>query len=102
MGLGQVPGTTNALTIGGSSQITGNGCALMSDTAVKLNSSPTFIGSGWAVNAVNGCNASAGHCALTGTPYNYNMLPANNPLLALNGKSFNLRTGSASPLTNNP
>src|SRR5690242_5844651 len=73
MGLGPA---SNGLTIGGSSTISGDGCALMSNTAAKLNSAPTFVGSGWAVDAVNGCNASAGHCALTGVAYNYNMLPA--------------------------
>jgi len=49
LGLGPA---SNGLTIGGSSNITGNGCGLMSDTAVKYNSTPTFSGSGWAVNGV--------------------------------------------------
>lgn len=82
-----------ALTIGGSSNISGNGCGLMSDTSVKYNSTPTFSGSGWAVNAVNGCVASVGHCALS-VPYNYNMLPATNPLKGLDAASFNTRTGN--------
>jgi Flp pilus assembly protein TadG len=88
----------NGLTIGGSSNITGNGCGLMSDTAVKYNSTPTFSGSGWAVNGVNGCVASAGHCALS-VPYNYNMLPATNPLAILDGtnQSFNSWTSTGSP-----
>jgi hypothetical protein len=86
-----------ALTIGGSSKITGNGCGLMSDTSVKYNSTPTFNGSGWAVNAVNGCLASVGHCALS-VPYNYNMLPATNPLKVLDTEAFNSRTGTADPL----
>jgi Flp pilus assembly protein TadG len=90
LGLGP---SNNALTIGGSSQITGiTGCALMSDTAVKYNSTPTFSGSGWGVNAVNGCVASAGHCALS-VPYNYNMLPATNPLKGLDTASFNTASG---------
>ena len=79
LGLGP---NSNALTIGGSSNITGNGCGLMSDNTVKYNSTPTFSGSGWAVNGVSGCVASLGHCALS-VPYNYNMLPATNPLKAL-------------------
>jgi Flp pilus assembly protein TadG len=88
----------NGLTIGGSSNITGNGCGLMSDTSVKYNSTPTFSGSGWAVNAVNGCIASVGHCALT-VPYNYNMLPATNPLKVLDGitQSFNSWTSTGKP-----
>ena len=89
LGLGP---NSNALTIGGSSNITGNGCGLMSDNSVKYNSTPTFSGSGWAVNGVTGCVASAGHCALT-VPYNYNMLPATNPLKILDTESFNTRTG---------
>jgi hypothetical protein len=56
LGLGP---SSNALTIGGSSTITGNGCGLMSDNNVKYNSTPNFSGSGWAVNAVSGCVASA-------------------------------------------
>ncbi|MBR1245119.1 pilus assembly protein TadG [Bradyrhizobium sp. AUGA SZCCT0274] len=93
LGLGP---SDNALTIGGSSIITGRGCALMSDTAVKYNSEPTFSGSGWAVNGVSGCKASAGHCDLS-VPYNYNMLPAPNPLKALDTATFNARTGNTSP-----
>ncbi|MGY3492303.1 pilus assembly protein TadG-related protein [Bradyrhizobium sp. USDA 4502] len=87
----------NALTIGGSSNITGNGCGLMSDNSVKYNSTPTFSGSGWAVNGVTGCVASVGHCALS-VPYNYNMLPATNPLKVLNTETFNSRTGTDNPL----
>jgi hypothetical protein len=93
LGLGPA---SNGLTIGGSSQITGNGCALMSDTAAKFNSEPTFVGPNWAVNSVNGC--SGGHCDVT-VPYNYNVLPATNPLKALDTKSYNSRTGNTNPLT---
>src|SRR5262249_26900337 len=39
LGLGP---NSNALTIGGSSNITGNGCGLMSDNTVKYNSTPSF------------------------------------------------------------
>ena len=93
LGLGP---SSNALTIGGSSTITGNGCGLMSNNTVKYNSTPTFSGSGWAVNAVNGCVASAGHCDV-GVPHNYNMLPATNPLQVLDTASFNTRTGNTKP-----
>lgn len=89
---------SNGLTIGGSSTITGNGCALMSDTAVKYNSTPNFSGSGWAVNGVNGCIGSDAHCNI-GVPHNYNMLPATNPLKALDTASFNDRTGNDPPLS---
>src|SRR5262249_19013372 len=95
LGLGP---SSNALTIGGSSTITGNGCGLMSDNTVKYNSDPNFSGSGWAVNAVSGCVASAGHCAI-GVPYNYNMLPAANPLKVLDTASFNSRTGNTKTCT---
>ncbi|MBR0712154.1 pilus assembly protein TadG-related protein [Bradyrhizobium liaoningense] len=89
-GLG--PGN-DALTIGGSSAITGTGCAMMSNTNVKYNGTASFSGSGWAVNAVDGCKASSGHCALTGAGYNYNTLTAKNPLSVLDSKSFNSTTG---------
>jgi hypothetical protein len=88
-----------ALTIGGSSAIQGNGCALMSDTSVKYNSTPNLSGPGWAVDAVGGCKASTSHCDLSDikVPFNYNMLPAANPLKKLDDVStapFNTRTGN--------
>ncbi|WP_210315760.1 pilus assembly protein TadG-related protein [Bradyrhizobium sp. cir1] len=85
-----------SLTIGGSSIITGTGCALMSDSAVKYNSTPTFVGSDWAVDAVAGCKASSGHCTIS-VPYNYNMLPVVNPLKVLDTETFNSRTGNTPP-----
>nr|WP_246583999.1 pilus assembly protein TadG-related protein [Bradyrhizobium iriomotense] len=88
--------TSIGLTLGGSVNITGNGCGLMADNTVKYASTPTFSGSGWAVNAVNGCTNS-GNCD-PGVPYNYNMLPATNPLAALDSASFNSRTGNTAPL----
>jgi Putative Flp pilus-assembly TadE/G-like len=96
LGLGP---SSNALTIGGSSTITGNGCGLMSDNTVKYNSTPSFSGSGWAVNAVSGCVASSGHCNI-GVPHNYNMLPATNPLKVLDTALFNTRTGNTKPCSN--
>ncbi|WP_063694602.1 pilus assembly protein TadG-related protein [Bradyrhizobium stylosanthis] len=92
-GLG--PGS-DALTIGGSSAITGSGCAMMSNTNVKYNGTASFSGSGWSVNAVDGCKASSGHCALTGAGYNYNTLTAKNPLSVLDSKSFNSRSSPVS------
>ena len=97
LGLGP---SSNALTIGGSSTITGNGCGLMSNNTVKYNSDPNFSGSGWAVNAVSGCVASAGHCDV-GVPHNYNMLPATNPLKVLDTASYNTRTGNTKPCGGN-
>ena len=64
----------------------------MSNTDVKYNGDPNFSGPGWAVNAVEGCKASAGHCDV-GVPHNYNMLPSTNPLQVLDTASFNTRTG---------
>lgn len=99
LGLGP---SESALTIGGSSTITGKGCALMSDNSVKYNSTPNFSGSGWAVDAASGCIASADHCNLA-VPYNYNMLPATNPLKVLDTASFNTMptmTGNSNPAKN--
>jgi len=90
---------SSALTIGGTSAITGSGCALMSDGSVKYNSTPSFSGSGWSVNAASGCIASSGHCAIS-VPYNYNMLPATNPLQVLDSESFNSTTGNTNPCGN--
>jgi Putative Flp pilus-assembly TadE/G-like len=98
LGLGP---SSNALTIGGSSTITGNGCGLMSNTAVKYNGDPNFSGPGWAVDAVNGCVASAGHCDV-GVPHNYNMLPATHPLQVLDTEAFNTRTGNTQPCDGKP
>ncbi|WGR97459.1 pilus assembly protein TadG-related protein [Bradyrhizobium sp. ISRA443] len=82
--------TNIALTLGGGGTLTGDGCGLMSNNTVKYASTPTFSGSGWAVDAVNGCTNS-GNCD-PGVPYNYSMLPATNPLKALDTASFNSRT----------
>ena len=89
-------GLERTITIGGSSTITGNGCGMMSNNDVKYNSTPNFSGPGWAVNAVSGCVASAGHCDV-GVPHNYNMLPSTNPLQVLDTESFNTRTGNTKP-----
>ena len=93
LGLGP---SSNALTIGGSSTINGNGCGLMSNDTVKYSSTPTFNGPGWAVNSVNGCKA--GNCDI-GVPHNYNTLPATNPLQVLDNESFNSRTGNTKTCT---
>jgi Flp pilus assembly protein TadG len=90
----------SGLTIGGSSTLGGNGCGLMSNDTVKYNSDPNFSGSGWAIDAVNGCVASAGHCNVS-VPYNYNMLPALNPLKVLDTEAFNTRTGNNNPACGN-
>jgi hypothetical protein len=67
----------------------------MSDGTVKYASTPTFSGSGWVVDAVNGC-VNSGNCN-PGVPYNYNALPATNPLQVLDTESFNTRTGNTNP-----
>ncbi|GEC58874.1 Flp pilus assembly protein TadG [Bradyrhizobium japonicum] len=82
-----------ALTLGGGGALTGDGCALMSNNTVKYASTPTFSGSGWAVDAVNGCTNS-GNCN-PGVPYNYSMLPATNPLKSLD-TAFSTRATSPS------
>jgi len=91
LGLGP---SSNALTIGGSSVITGNGCGLMSNNTVKFNSAASFTGSGWSVNSATGCGG--GHCDVS-VPHNYNILPAANPLKVLDTASFNTRTGNTNP-----
>ena len=100
LGLGP---SSNALTIGGSSTITGTDCGLMSNNKVKFNGPPTFSGSGWAVDAVSGCVASAGNCDGVSVPHNYNMLPATNPLQVLD-TAFNTwgRGQTFAPTPNSP
>jgi Flp pilus assembly protein TadG len=91
LGLGRWPSSQSAITIGGSINITGNGCGMMSNDTVKYASTPTFNGSGWAVYGANGC-VNSGNCD-PGVPYNYYMPPATNPLQALDNASFNMSTG---------
>jgi Putative Flp pilus-assembly TadE/G-like len=98
LGLGRWPSSQSALTIGGSINITGNGCGMMSNDTVKYASTPSFSGSGWAVYGANGC-VNSGNCD-PGVPYNYYMPPATNPLQALDNASFNDRTGNTKPCSN--
>jgi hypothetical protein len=93
LGLGRWPSSQSPLSLGGSVNLTGNGCALMSNGDVKYASTPTFNGSGWAVYGANGC-VNSGNCD-PGVPYNYNMPPAWNPLQALDTDgSLNSSTGN--------
>ncbi|MBN8956099.1 MAG: pilus assembly protein TadG, partial [Rhizobiales bacterium] len=98
LGLGRYPQNSSALILGGSVDITGNGCGLMSNDTVKYASTPTFSGSGWAVEAVGGC-VNSGNCD-PGVPYNYYMPAATNPLEQLDSASFNDVTGNAKPCRN--
>jgi hypothetical protein len=95
LALGRFPPSGASLTLGGSVNLTGNGCGLMSDDTVKYASTLTFSGSGWAVDAVNGC-VNSGNCD-PGVPHNYYMTPATNPLQTLDDESFNSRTGNTKP-----
>jgi hypothetical protein len=72
----------------------------MSNDTVKYASTPTFSGSGWAVDAVNGC-VNSGNCN-PGVPYNYYMPSATNPLQELDTATFNNRTGNTDPTTSTP
>jgi putative Flp pilus-assembly TadE/G-like protein len=100
LGLGRWPSSQSALTIGGSSNITGNGCGMMSNDTVKYASTPSFDGSGWGVYGANGC-VNSGNCD-PGVPYNYYMPPATNPLQGLDtDASLNTRTGSTKPCSGN-
>jgi Flp pilus assembly protein TadG len=83
---------SNSLTIGGNAQFVGNGCGLMSDNTVKFNSSASFSGTGWAVDAVNGCQGTS--CSSLSVPYNYYSPYAENPLSVLDSESFNTATSS--------
>jgi hypothetical protein len=97
LGLGRWPSSQSAITIGGSINITGNGCGMMSNDTVKYASTPSFSGSGWAVYGANGC-VNSGNCD-PGVPYNYYMPPATNPLQGLDTASFNDRTGNTKTCT---
>jgi hypothetical protein len=99
LALAKYPSNSAALTLAGSVNFTGTGCAIASDNTVKYASTPTFTGSGWSIDAVNGC-VNSGNCN-PGVPYNYTMLPAAVPpqLQNLNSESFNTRTGNANPET---
>jgi Flp pilus assembly protein TadG len=87
-GLGLGP-SANALWLGGSVNLAGNGCGLQSDNTVKLSSTPTVTGSGWEIYGVTGCTGSSGECTSPGLPYNYYMPPAVNPLSKLDNEAFN-------------
>jgi hypothetical protein len=87
--------TGSALTLSGNVSLAGNGCALMSDSRVNLNSAPSVSGSGWAIYGVTGCGPGA--CPDPGMPYNYYFPPAMNPLSGLNSASFSLTTVAPSP-----
>jgi hypothetical protein len=84
--------TGSALTLGGSVNLAGTGCGLMSDSKVNLNSAPTVSGSNWAVYGTSGCGPGA--CPDPGMPYNYYSPPAANPLSSLNSASFSLANGT--------
>jgi hypothetical protein len=88
--------TGSALTLGGSVNLAGTGCGLMSDSQVNLNSAPTVTGSNWAVYGTSGCGPGA--CPDPGMPYNYYSPPAANPLSKLDSESFNSSTTNG----NNP
>jgi Flp pilus assembly protein TadG len=93
-GLGLSP-TGSALTLSGSVNLTGTGCALMSDSKVNLNSAPTVSnGSTWSVYGTSGCGP--GNCPVLTIPYNYYSPPAANPLSGLNSATFSLANAPAS------
>jgi hypothetical protein len=95
---------SSAITFGGSVRFDGNGCAFQSDNSVNYNSTPTFSGSGWTINAVSGCDkSSAGQCNNPGVPFDYYMPPPINPLEKLDSELFNSASGSTTkPCGNNP
>jgi hypothetical protein len=84
------------MTLGGSSTLSGGNCALVSDAAVKFNSTVTFNGAGWAVDGVTGCKPSS-TCGSVSVPTNYHIQPATNPLAVLD--TTTLATISSSALS---
>ncbi|MGY3508521.1 TadG family pilus assembly protein [Bradyrhizobium lupini] len=89
---------SDALKLAGNLSNNGTGCALMSDTNVKLASTPTFTGSGWAVYGVRGCTPS-GSCSNVSVPHNYFMTYASNPLAKLDTQAFNSWSGKTTKQT---
>jgi len=85
------------VTIGGNSVLSGGNCTVMSNSAIKFNSAPTFQGAGWTIGATNGC--SGGHCNDAGMPpHNYYELSATNPMSALD-TMFNGISGNGPKVT---
>lgn len=95
LGLGKYP-KGSALTIGGNVTNAGEGCGLMSNDTVKFNSDPNFTGTGWSVNASEGCLPGGNQCNDPGVPHNYFLSAAINPLEALDNAPFNSWTGKTS------
>jgi len=93
LALGPDPNGGGALKIGGNVSNNGTGCPVMSDASVKFASTPSFIGSGWAVLGATGCSPT-GTCDNPGVTHNYFMPPALDPLQGLKNATFNTRTGS--------
>lgn len=99
LGLGKYP-SGSAVTIGGNVVNDGNGCGILSNDTVKFNSAPTFTGSGWAIDASQGCLPNKTQCSGVTVPHNYFMPAAMNPLQTLDSlTSLNNRTGNTTPTT---
>jgi Flp pilus assembly protein TadG len=91
----------NGMTIGGSSVLTGGNCTLMSNTGFKFNSTPQFVGAGWATNAVAGCTAPSTTCYGLPVPYNWYRAPVKDPLAGLNSQFSGIRTSSTKTTCSN-
>jgi Flp pilus assembly protein TadG len=74
------------MKLGGNQNIRGGNCALTANTTVQFASTPTFIGSGWAVDAGGGCSPANANCNNPGAnvTYNYYQPPTIPPVALTN------------------
>ena len=88
----------SGMKLGGNQNIRGGNCALTSNTTVQFASTPTFVGSGWAVDASGGCSPANANCNNPGAnvTYNYYQPPTIPPvaLTNLEGQSFPSGSGN--------
>jgi Flp pilus assembly protein TadG len=101
------------MKLGGNQNIRGGNCALTANTTVQFASTPTFKGSGWAVDASGGCSPANANCNNPGANVTYNYYqPPTIPPVALTNlelQSFpsgsgntNCKTATCPPLSPSP
>lgn len=86
----------SGMKLGGNQNIRGGNCALTSNTTVQFASTPTFIGSGWAVDASGGCSPANANCNNPGAnvTYNYYQPPTIPPVALTNLELQSFPSGS--------
>jgi len=84
------------MKLGGNQNIRGGNCALTANTTVQFASTPTFIGSGWAVDASGGCSPANANCNNPGAnvTYNYYQPPTIPPVALTNLELQSFPSGS--------